>query len=159
MYHFVPRFVMLYSYVNYRFCEVLFCNYLFYDVSFCYVPSCALTEHTMEQIPFFFPQVKFHFSLAKNGIVLRACNLTSFSPCLTGPVDYLFASRHKGPGLKSPGGYLCEIGILLLLLSRYIGDPDVIDHHCSLVCGRHPLQTHFWRLSENAARRYQSRLR
>ncbi len=41
----------------------------------------------------------------------RACNLTSFSPCLTGPVDYLFASRHKEPRFKSPGGYLCETGI------------------------------------------------
>jgi hypothetical protein len=59
----------------------------------------------------------------------RACNLTSFSPCLTGPVDYLFAFRHKGPRFKSPGGYLCETGILLLAMSRYIGDPDVIDHH------------------------------
>jgi hypothetical protein len=27
------------------------------------------------------------------------------------------------------GGYLCETGILLLALSRYIGDPDLIDHH------------------------------
>jgi hypothetical protein len=54
-----------------------------------------------------------------------------FSPCLTGPVDYLFASRHKGPRFKSPEGYLCETGILLLIaLSRYIGDPDVIDHPC-----------------------------
>ncbi len=34
----------------------------------------------------------------------RACNLTSFSPCLTGPVDYLFASRHKEPRFKTPGG-------------------------------------------------------
>ncbi len=41
----------------------------------------------------------------------RACNLTSFSPCLTGPVDYPFASRDEGPGFKSPGGYLCETGI------------------------------------------------
>jgi hypothetical protein len=38
----------------------------------------------------------------------RACNLASFSPCLTGPVDYPFASRHKGPGFKSPGGHLCK---------------------------------------------------
>ncbi len=59
----------------------------------------------------------------------RACNLTSFSPCLTGPVDYLFASCHKGPRFKSPVGYLCESGILLLALSHYISDPDVIDHH------------------------------
>ncbi len=41
----------------------------------------------------------------------------------------LFASRHKDHRFKSPGGYLCETGILLLALSRYIGDPDVIDHH------------------------------
>jgi hypothetical protein len=59
----------------------------------------------------------------------RACNLTSFSPCLTGPVDYLFASCHKGPRFKSPGRNLCETGILLSALSRYIGDPNMIDHH------------------------------
>jgi hypothetical protein len=60
------------------------------------------------------------------GALRRACNLTSFSPCLTsfspcltGLVDYLFASRHKGPRFKSPGGYLCETGILLLALSCY----------------------------------------
>ncbi len=35
-----------------------------------------------------------------------ACKLTSFSPCLTVPVDYPFASSHKGPGFKSPGGVL-----------------------------------------------------
>jgi hypothetical protein len=40
------------------------------------------------------------------GALRRACNLTSFSPCLTGPVDYLFASRHKGPRFKSPAGVL-----------------------------------------------------
>ncbi len=34
----------------------------------------------------------------------RACNLTPFSPCLTGPVDYLFASHHKGPVFKTPRG-------------------------------------------------------
>jgi hypothetical protein len=32
---------------------------------------------------------------------------------------YLFASRHKGHRFKSPGGYLCGTGILLLALSRY----------------------------------------
>ncbi len=53
------------------------------------------------------------------GFLWRACNLTSFSPCLTGPVDYLFASRHKEPRFKSPGGYLCETGILLLAMSCY----------------------------------------
>ncbi len=40
-----------------------------------------------------------------------------------------------GTRVQSPGGYLCETGILLLALSRYIGDSDVIDH-CGLVWGR-----------------------
>ncbi len=53
------------------------------------------------------------------GALWRACNLTWFLPCLTGPVDYLFASRHKGLRFKSPWGYLCETGILLVALSRY----------------------------------------
>jgi hypothetical protein len=53
------------------------------------------------------------------GALWRSGYLTSFSPCLTGPVDYLLASRHKGLRFKSPGGYLCETGILLLALSRY----------------------------------------
>jgi hypothetical protein len=70
----------------------------------------------------------------QNVTLWRACNLTSFSPCLTGPVDYPFASRHKGPGFKSPGGYSCETRIPLLALTRYIGDHDVIDH-CGLVWG------------------------
>jgi hypothetical protein len=62
----------------------------------------------------------------------RACNLITFTPCLTGPVDYPFASCHEGPGFKTPGGYLCETRILLLALSGYIGYPDVIDY-CDLV--------------------------
>ncbi len=43
-----------------------------------------------------------------------------------------------GTRVQSPGEYLCEtriLGILLLALSRYIGDPDVIDH-CGLVWDR-----------------------
>jgi hypothetical protein len=40
------------------------------------------------------------------GALWRACNLISFSPCLTGPVDYPFASRHKGPGFKTLGGLM-----------------------------------------------------
>jgi hypothetical protein len=35
---------------------------------------------------------------------------------------------YSGSFHSAPGGYLCETGILLLALSRYIGDPDVIDH-------------------------------
>ncbi len=63
----------------------------------------------------------------------RACNLTAFTPCLTGPVDYPFASHHEGPGFNPQG--LCENRILLLVLSLYTGDPDVIDH-CGLVWAR-----------------------
>jgi hypothetical protein len=33
------------------------------------------------------------------GSPVRACNLTSFSPCPTGPVDYPLASCHDGPGV------------------------------------------------------------
>ncbi len=39
-----------------------------------------------------------------------------------------------GTRVQFPGGYLCESWILLLALSCYIGDPDVIDH-CGLVWG------------------------
>ncbi len=43
-----------------------------------------------------------------------------------------------GTQVQSTGGYLCKTEILLLVLSRYIGDPCVIDH-CGLVSGRlHP---------------------
>ncbi len=79
--------------------------------------------------------VQLSFDSALNTL-WRACNLTSFSPCLTGPVDYLFASHHKGPRFKTPGGYFCETGILLLVMSCYICDPDVTDHHCGLIWGR-----------------------
>jgi hypothetical protein len=44
------------------------------------------------------------------GALWRACNLTSVSPCLTGPVDYLFASCHKGLRFKSPGGTYVKPG-------------------------------------------------
>ncbi len=64
-------------------------------------------------------QLHNQWSRLLGGALWKACNLTSFSPCLTGPVGYPFASRHKGPGFKSSGGYLCETGILLLSLSRY----------------------------------------
>jgi hypothetical protein len=64
----------------------------------------------------------------------KACNLTAFTPCLTGPVVYLFASRHEGPGFNPQGGDLCETGILLLAVSCCIGDPDMIDH-CGLIGG------------------------
>jgi hypothetical protein len=41
----------------------------------------------------------------------------------------------QGTQVQIPWGDLCKTGILLLALSCYIGDPDVIDHHCSLVWG------------------------
>ncbi len=41
----------------------------------------------------------------------------------------------QGTWVQNPWGDLCETGNLLLALSRYIGDPDVIDHHCGLVWG------------------------
>jgi hypothetical protein len=52
-------------------------------------------------------------------ILWRVCNLTAFTHSSTGPVVYPFASRHEGTRVQSPGGYLCENGILLLALSRY----------------------------------------
>ncbi len=39
----------------------------------------------------------------------------------------------RDPGSNPQGGYLCETGILLLAMSRYMGDPDVIDHFYGLV--------------------------
>ncbi len=51
------------------------------------------------------------------GALWRACNLTAFTSCLTGPVDYPFASRLEGPRFNPQGGYLCETEILLLALS------------------------------------------
>ncbi len=41
----------------------------------------------------------------------------------------------QGTQVQIPGGYLCETGILLLAMYRYISDPDVSDHHCGLVWG------------------------
>ncbi len=65
----------------------------------------------------------------------NSCNLTAFIHSSTGPVVHPFASRHEGPRFNPRGrGYLCETGVLLLALSRYIGDPNVIDH-CCLVWG------------------------
>ncbi len=55
------------------------------------------------------------------GALWRAGNLTSFSPCLTGLMDYLFASHHKGPVvgkllLKSSWVTLLQ---LLVKVTRY----------------------------------------
>ncbi len=64
-----------------------------------------------------------------------ACNLTAF----------IFTQSHWSSGsticfsswgtrVQSPGEYLCETGILLLALSRYIGDSNV-DDLCGLIWG------------------------
>ncbi len=37
------------------------------------------------------------------GALWRACNLTTFTPSLTGPVDYPFASHHEGLGFNPQG--------------------------------------------------------
>ncbi len=42
--------------------------------------------------------------MEKSADLWRACNLTVFTPCLTGPVDYPFASHHEGPGFNPQGG-------------------------------------------------------
>ncbi len=69
----------------------------------------------------------------------RACNLTALIHSSTGSVVHPFASSHEGPGFNPQGGYLSETRILLLALSRYIGDPDII-YHCGLVWGGlHPV--------------------
>ncbi len=44
------------------------------------------------------------------GVLSRACNLTAFTPCLTGLVDYPFASRHEGPGFNPQGGICVKLG-------------------------------------------------
>ncbi len=54
------------------------------------------------------------------GALWRDCNLTAFIHSSTGPVVHPFASCHDRPGFNPQGGYLCETGILLLVLSRYI---------------------------------------
>jgi hypothetical protein len=50
----------------------------------------------------------------------------------SGPPVCFLSRRTRNQSL---GGYFCETGILLLALSRYIGDPVVIDH-CGLIWGR-----------------------
>ncbi len=43
----------------------------------------------------------------------------------------------QGSQVQIPWGDLCGTGILLLALSRYIGDPDVIDHQQGFVPNCH----------------------
>jgi hypothetical protein len=44
------------------------------------------------------------------GALWRACNLTALIPCLTGPVDHTFASRHEGPRFNPEGGTYVKPG-------------------------------------------------
>jgi hypothetical protein len=80
-------------------------------------------------------RVSIFFKVSKSGNSFTVESLQSH--CIhtqfhwsRGPPDY-FPSW--GTRVQSPGGYLRETGILLVL-SRYIGDSDVIDH-CGLVWG------------------------
>ncbi len=43
-------------------------------------------------------------------ILRRACNRTAFTPCLTGPVDYLFAFCHVVPGFNPQGAIYVKLG-------------------------------------------------
>jgi hypothetical protein len=43
-------------------------------------------------------------------MVWRACNLTAFTPCLTGPMDCPFASNHEGPRFNPQGGTYVKLG-------------------------------------------------
>jgi hypothetical protein len=43
------------------------------------------------------------------------------------PLGHQLAGKKLEKGLNTRGGYLLETGILLLELSRNVGDPDVID--------------------------------
>jgi hypothetical protein len=43
----------------------------------------------------------------------------------------------QGTQVQITWGDLCETGILLIALSCYIGDPDVINHHCGLIPNHH----------------------
>jgi hypothetical protein len=76
--------------------------------------SCAYIRSMVTMRPFLYCKTKLFLDIGRqsrtNSVLWRASNLTSFSPCLTGPVDYPFASCHEGPRFKTPGWYLCETG-------------------------------------------------
>jgi hypothetical protein len=63
-------------------------------------------------------------------IILTMSHWSSGLTCLL-PVTRDLGSNPQG------GTYLCGTGILLLALSRYIGDPDVIDHQQGFVPNCH----------------------
>ncbi len=61
-------------------------------------------------------------------MILTMSHWSGGLPCLL-PVTRVTGSN--------PLGGLCETGILLLAKSRYIGDPDVIDHQQGFVPNCH----------------------
>ncbi len=64
-------------------------------------------------------------------MILTMSHLSSGLTCLL-PTTRVTGSNPQG------GTYsVCETGILLLALSRYIGDPDVIDHQQGYVPNCH----------------------
>ncbi len=67
-------------------------------------------------------------------MVWRACNLTAFTHSSTGPVVTPLLPVMRDPGSIPRGGTYVKPGFLLLALSRYIGDPDMIDH-CGIIRG------------------------
>ncbi len=83
---------------------------------------CRTEAHQSSGISSFYPYVE---SLQSHFILTMSHWSSGLPVC--------FPSR--GTQVQIPWGDLCETGILLLALSRYISYPDVIDHHCSLVCG------------------------
>jgi hypothetical protein len=56
----------------------------------------------------------------------RACNLTSFSPCLTGPVTTRLLPVTRYLGSNPQGGTYVKPGFLLLVLSRYKQEMNIL---------------------------------
>jgi hypothetical protein len=70
-------------------------------------------------------------------VLWRACYLTAFTPCLTGPVDYPFASCHEEPRFNPHGVLMCNQDSPVSVVC-YIGDPDVINVVASSKAGLVP---------------------
>jgi hypothetical protein len=81
------------------------------------VPETITSDHG--------PQFTSNLWLLLCQMLWRACNLTMFH-WSSGLACLLPVTRDPG---SNPLGELCETRILLLVLSCYIGDPDMIDHH------------------------------
>ncbi len=104
----------------------------------------ASWDHTLpSRVPFHSLQVLL--LLATQGLVRAPVKLLGGSPVEALQFHCIHTQFHWSSGppvcfpswetrVQSPGGYLCEIGILLLALSHYIGDPDMTNH-CGIVWG------------------------